>query len=203
VVTLDAEARPTVVLPVVVELLASPSLAAFAVKDSFRTIDLATLGFLQLFEASWIWKEPTLPRSGSLPIRWLVVQEPNVLASWEAAWWRSAAPPDATPKPRLFPATLLDTPEVAFIAGFTNDRLVAGCALAFSDSVVGVSCSFYETPDLVATESALLSAIHGIYPDRPVVGYESGERLEASLLCGFEPVGPLRVWFRNQPCIEA
>lgn len=203
VVTLDPDAGPTAVLPIIGELLGSPSLAAFGVKDSFCTLDPVNSGFFQRFHAIWIWKAPARPRANTLPVRWTVLQEPSELAKWEATWWRRATPGDTTPKPRLFPAALLHASDVAFVAGFVDDKLVAGCVLASSDDVVGLSCSFYETVDPIATESDLLSEIHRLHPDRPVVSYESGERLRAARLGGFEPVGALRVWLRNTPRVEA
>jgi hypothetical protein len=103
----------------------------------------------------------------------------------------------------LFSAGLLVAPDVALLAGYLEGKLVAGCVLTSSDDVVGLSCSFYETVDPIATESDLLSEIHRLYPDRSVVSYESGERLWAARLCGFEPVGALRVWLRNAPPVEA
>ncbi len=198
VVTLDPEAGPTAVLPIIDQLLASPSLAGFAVKDSFCTLELEKVGFVRLFDATWIWKEAARPRPQTLPVRWAVLQEPGELAAWEAGWWRSAAPGDTTKRTRLYPATLLHTPGVVFLAGFVDNRLVAGCALASFDNVVGLSCSFYETTDPIAMESDLLSEIHRLNLDRPVVGYESGERLRAALLCGFEPIGSLRVWLSKE-----
>jgi hypothetical protein len=169
---------------------------------SARSI-LQNSGFFQLFRASWIWKAPARPRANTLPVRWTVLQEPSELAKWEATWWRRTTPGDTTPKPRLFPAALLHASDVAFVAGFVDDKLVAGCVLASSDDVVGLSCSFYETVDPIVTESDLLSEIHRLHPDRPIVSYESGERLRAARLCGFEPVGALRVWLRNTPRVEA
>jgi hypothetical protein len=80
VVTLDPDAGPTAVLPIIGELLGSPSLAAFGVKNSFCTLDPANSGFFQRFHASWIWKAPARPRANTLPVRWTVLQEPSELA---------------------------------------------------------------------------------------------------------------------------
>ncbi len=203
VVTLDPEAGQTAVGPIIDELQAAPSLAAFAVKDSFCTLDLEKVGFVRLFDASWIWKEPARPRPPMFPVRWAVLHEPAELAAWDAGWWRSAAPGNTTTGTGLYPATLLHASGVAFVAGFVDDRLAAGCALTCLDHVVGLSCAFSETADPITAESDLLSEIHRLNPGRPVVGYASGERLQAALRCGFEPVGPLRVWLRNAPRVEA
>ena len=203
VVTLDPTATPDRLMPTVEELVASPALAAFAVKDSFCALELAKLNFFQLFEASWIWKAPARPSGQVLPIRWLAIHSASELAVWESAWWRSAAPEDPTRKPTLFPATLLAVPGVTFLAGYADDRLVAGCVLISSDDVVGLCCTFCETTDQQAAEADLVSEIHRRYPGRSIVGYESGERLRAALLRGFEPAGTLRVWLRHAAPVEA
>ena len=43
----------------------------------------------------------------------------------------------------------------------------------------------------------LLAAVGRHRPDRPVVGYEDGEALDAASAAGFEPLGPLRVWLQR------
>jgi hypothetical protein len=35
------------------------------------------------------------------------------------------------------------------------------------------------------------------FPDLAVVGYEHGEDLAIAVRHGFEPIGPLRVWFHG------
>jgi hypothetical protein len=202
-ITLDPTAAPAGVLSTIEELIASPALAEFTVKDSFCALELTRLNFSQLFEASWILKAPAQPLTSVLPVRWAIAHSPGDLAVWEAAWWRSASPGDSAPKPVLFPAALLAAPGAAFLAGYLEDHLIAGCVLALSDDVVGLSCSFHETADPVSAESDLVSEIHRLHPNRSIVSYESGERLRVAQLCGFAPVGTLRVWLRPSPHVEA
>src|SRR4051794_3067323 len=48
-------------IPAIQRLLDSETLAGFAVKDSFLTLNLAPLGFNPLFEAVWLWRSESLP----------------------------------------------------------------------------------------------------------------------------------------------
>lgn len=194
VVTLDPAATSDTLMSTIEELLASPALVAFAVKDSFCALDLASLSFLQLFEGNWIWKAAVSARSSVLATRWVSVRSARDLAAWESAWWRSAAPQDPTPKPTLYPPLLLAAPNGVFLARYEGKELVAGCVLVLSDDVVGFYCAFDHTAGHGNIAADLVSEIHQRYPNRAVVGYESGESLRAALLHGFEPVGRLRVW---------
>ena len=123
---------------------------------------------------------------------------PPELVAWEAAWWRSAEPGRAETGPALFPAALLGLPEVELIAAYEGERLVAGCALTRSGDVVGLSCIHQESVDPFAARSDMVSEVLGRHPGLPLAGYESGRDLEAALRCGFEPVGPLRVWLADR-----
>ena len=86
-VTLRQAGDQTAVLDTVHELINRGLPAKWAVKDSFRTLDLSKLGFDLLFEASWICHEaishpPVAHRSD---IRWAPVISAAELDNWEAA----------------------------------------------------------------------------------------------------------------------
>jgi hypothetical protein len=44
----------------------------------------------------------------------------------------------------------------------------------------------------------LLGQLARAFPGLPIVGYEHGDELAAWCALGFEPLGPLRVWLKNQ-----
>ena len=77
-------------------------------------------------------------------------------------------------------------------------RVVAGAVATRSEQVVGVSNVFAAggRPEDAAWP-LVLEAVHRLFPDLPVVGYEHGEALAAALRHGFEPIGPLRVWLHG------
>ena len=158
---------------------------AFAVKDSFRALDLAPLGFAPLFDATWIWRDPDpVPRADDR-ITWRIIRDADSLADWEAAWRGDAPALD------LFRPALLGESDHAFIAGSVAERIVAGCVASHAAGVVGISNLFGDA------NSACLAAAMAFAPGLPVVGYESGPELQAMKNLGFQALGPLRVWLRD------
>jgi hypothetical protein len=85
---------------------------ALAVKDSFTQLDLAPLGFVPLFEAMWIWRDPQ-PVARSDRATWRIVRDAESLLRWEAAWR------GGEPALDLFRPALLNERDHAFIAGET------------------------------------------------------------------------------------
>ncbi|MET9951732.1 hypothetical protein ABZ135_09315 [Streptomyces sp. NPDC006339] len=158
-----------------------------SVKDSHARLDLAAEGFRLLFEAQWIARAPGLPAppapTGARPVR-----TPAELAAWALAW--SGGDADEA---SLFRPELLADPATTILACHAPDgRVLAGAVLTDSAGVTGVS-NLFATGD-VPLSSAWSAALTTAAPDRPVVGYESGDDLAAALAEGFEPVGPLRIW---------
>jgi hypothetical protein len=166
----------------------------WAVKDSFRALDLSSRGFAHLFDAVWIARDAGPFTAGDDLLRMTIVRDAVQLAAWEAAWRRDQSPaPDELPA-RMFPETLLADPDIAFLAASRDGQIVAGAAANRGGGVVGISNVFYgaEPPDAVwAATIALLSRLD---PDRPLVGYEPAEAL--GLLQGlcFRALAPLAVW---------
>jgi hypothetical protein len=114
-----------------------------------------------------------------------------------AEWiWRSPQPPTTVDKCEIRWTPAAVTADVVKLEGHAGGRLLASALLNRSATVVGVS-------NVVGTEATLddiwpglLGAIADAFPGLPIVGYESGDALDAVLRHGFTPVGPLRVWIK-------
>lgn len=169
------------------ELLAANLTDGWGVKDSFCTLDLAPLGFRLLFEAEWLWRPADFPAPSGEP--WTIIQTPEALRSWEAAW---RGPDD--PPLNLFLPALLENPDIAFLAAFRDGQIVAGAVANRTGDVVGLSNVFTPPGEKVPFWAGTIAAVHHKFPDLPLVGYESGEELALAQSLGFETLGPLRVW---------
>lgn len=188
-VTLSAEVGDEAVLQA---LRDAPGGDSVGVKDSFCRLDLASAGFMKLFEARWLWREPTAAAPGAARLRWQVVDAPVLLSSWTRAWWPDpAADP---PTPAVFGTPLLADPAVQLLAGLDGEQLVAGAAVTLSDGVTGLSCCFFPPAQAAWLRVELLQAVEARHPGRPLVTYHQGEELQALLGLGFIDVGPLQVW---------
>jgi hypothetical protein len=174
-----------------------PRLArGWSLKDSYACLDLTALGFAQLFQASWIWRDAQAIGAVQAATRltWARVASPRQLADWERAW--SGDPGNAHPASasRQFPDRLLGSADHGFFAGMAEGRVVAGGIANRSPGVVGLSNVF--SPPALANEtwSAMLSGLATAFPGLPVVGYERGADLQLAQDLGFESLGALRVW---------
>lgn len=188
--TADAEARDVVFRIDV----ATPGCS---VKDSFALLDLEPWGFEVLFEAQWIHRPAGgAPEGGSTAVRWEPLGGAASLPAWETAWSGGDEPTG------LFrPELLADGEDTTFLAGYSSaGRIVAGAIASRSDAVLGIS-NLFATDDAPGGEEAAwagcLTEAARLWPGLPVVGYESGESLEAAVRQGFAPAGPLRVWLRT------
>jgi hypothetical protein len=114
-----------------------------------------------------------------------------------ADWiWRSPKPPTAAaPSEIRWTSTDLEA-DVVRLEGHAGSRLVSGALLNRSATVVGVSNIVDTETTLDDIWPGLLGAVTDAFPGLPIVGYESGEALDAALHHGFAPVGPLRVWIK-------
>jgi hypothetical protein len=144
----------------------------WAVKDSFKTLDIARLGFEVLLEANWIRKaEPT----------------PEAMVSG-LSWER------AGPGGEAFPASLFSDENFAMFSGRRGGEIVAGGTLYRADGVVGLTNVVADVDEAPAVWRDLASLAATTFPGVPVVGYESGDELKAARKAGFEIGDPLRVW---------
>ena len=168
----------------------------WALKDSFASLDLTSLGFTILFEAQWI----ILPREklstlGSAEPRWNFVRSVDSLAEWEGAW-RDAN--GDTNTARIFVPALLENADIAIVAGYRGERIVAGAIGNRSEGVLGWSNFFAaQAEDTRACASGSLAALSRNFADAAIVGYEEGEMLRLARSLSFESIGPLRVWLFN------
>ena len=166
----------------------------WGVKDSFATLDLAPLGFTELFSARWFHFAPKRPVSTNPSgARWVQVRDTAALASWEVAW--SGQPEGALPT--VFRPGLLEDAGTTFLAAYHGDTLVAGAIAFRAEGVVSLSNTFFKPAETGALRAELLGQLLAAFPGEPLVGYEYGDELAAWGALGFEPLGPLRVWLKT------
>lgn len=192
VVTLTPEGQPRQLKAI--SALALPG--RWGVKDSFATLDLAPLGFAELFSAQWLHfpSERTAPVSSG-GARWVQVRDTAALAAWEAAWGAHQRPQHALF--RVFRPALLEDVGVKFLAAYHEDTLVAGAIAYRAEGVVSLSNTFFAEARAGVLRAELLGQLLAAFPGLPVVGYEQGDELAAWCALGFEPIGPLRVWLKQ------
>ncbi len=201
VVTLSAQSGIAAQHAEVQGLIHEESLAGFAVKDSYATLDLTELAFDLFFEATWIWHTGSGPRfeQESATLRWTEIREAEDLRLWEVAWSDTPADEQSPPLARVFLPTLLNDDTIRFIAAYQGERIVAGAIANRTDDVVGLSNLFVSNLDQVLGWAGCLSMIHTLFPGMPVVGYERGNDLVIAQSLGFDAIGPLRVWGYTRP----
>lgn len=158
---------------------------AVGFKDSFCEFELGGNGFELLFEASWIWRaaEPIASPKG-----WTKIDKPAELEKWELAWKRSGSPT----RTRMFPESMLQSPNVVFLGKMEGGEFVSGCIANVSGDCVGLSNLFSTFPEGAAFEEAT-AAVAALDPRLPIVGYAAGLRLEAARQAGYERTGGLRI----------
>ena len=198
VVTLSGESGVEEQMQAIESLIDDGLLTSFAVKDSFNTLDLGQSGFHALFEATWLWRDSSLPQPTDLPedVRWAIVEQPQELAQWELAW---AALPDNQPsasQAQIFLPPLLADQDVVFVAAYRDEQIVGGAVANRTGNVVGLSNQFAPEGEALGYWAGCIAVIMEVYPDHAIVGYERGAELDSARTLGFEDVGPLRVWIR-------
>jgi hypothetical protein len=171
------EQRQTVSL-----LLSSHLPGRWAVKDSFKALELARLGFEVLQEANWVRK--AVPKATA---SWGRSVSPMVSG---LAWERVGPGGDA------FPAVLFGDENFAMFSGRRDGAIVAGGTFYRADDVVGLSNVVADADEAPAVWRDLAILAAATFPGMPVVGYESGRELQAARKAGFEIGDPLRIWVR-------
>lgn len=163
----------------------------WSVKDSFSMLELSSLGFQPLFEASWIWCDAA---DAPVPVRsdivWRRVTTVAELERWEEAWRENGSPATS----RVFVPDLLADPTVALFSADRRGAIVAGCAANRSDEAVGFSNLFIAGGDDDRTMAEAVGEVARFGAGVPIVGYLAGERLARVGRLGFRTVGELRVW---------
>jgi len=154
------------------EMLGAGRLVGAAIKDSFQTLELRQFGFKFLFEEQWIHRTAVVPKP-----------EP-------AAW--SGSPDGAG----IFLPALLADKDVAIIAAYYEDRIVAGAVASRAAEAVGLSNVFVPAEASRQFRSGCVARAVDAFPGLPLVGYEAGAELADMQAIGFEAVGPLTVWIQ-------
>lgn len=171
--------------------------AGCSVKDSFASLDLTGEGFRVLFEAEWIVRHGTArPSVGPAVDGWEVVDDPQRFAAWERAWRGDG--PDGDTAAGVLAADLLTDPAVDVVSRRDGDDVVAGAVLHRTNGVVGISNLFTVGVAADAAWQGCVALVEAQHPGVTVVGYESGERLQAALATGFDGAGSLMVWMRDE-----
>jgi hypothetical protein len=155
-----------------VRILQSHLAGRWAVKDSFKTLDLARLGFDVLLEANWIIRKV----------------QPKTETVSGLSWEREQ------PAGGSFPTSLYSDENFAMFSGRRDGTVVAGGTLYRSDGVVGISNVVADVDEAPAVWRDLTSLAATTFPGLALVGYESGDELKAARNAGFEVGDPLRVW---------
>ncbi len=159
------------------ELLDFHPSRAWTVKDSFSNLDLVPLGFKELFEAEWIVGPDALNPRGQTSAKWKVVSSKEELKLWETAWHGRWEPKQTT----LFKPSLLQNPDIEFIAAYAEDKIVAGLIVNKSKEVVGYSNIFVHTKTTEDYWKEAIDFIKQRYPAMPIVGYERDAELKTAL----------------------
>ena len=165
----------------------------FSVKDSFAALELAPLGFRPLFDAEWMWRDPSSgpPEGVRRDLDWRrVTNDRGARPDGRLRGGLNGSPADT----RVFLPDLLTSGDVVLLAGHQGDRIVAGCAANHTPGVVGFSNFFAEDADREPVVASALGAVLLLAPGVPVVGYDRGDDLAHAKRLGFHTVGELRIW---------
>jgi hypothetical protein len=155
------------------------------VKDSFATMDLSGEGMALLFSATWLYREGEPGRQGAAPAGWTAVTSPEELAEWTGRH---------DTRDVLLPP-LLQRAHFRIMAKYVGGQIVAGAVARLGSGIVDVS-NVYAVPGHRVDWAELAGAVGAYFPERPLVGYERGDALDAAIDGGFTPTGELRVWVR-------
>ena len=165
-------------------------------KDSFACLDFGAAGFRPLFRAEWLAREPAESRV-TPPQGWSAVTTGAQLSEWESAW-------DEEPGGSgVFRPDLLADATIRVLARYDGGCIVAGAVANRSATVIGLSNVFDTAGDLESAWVAAAAATAAQWGEMPIVGYESGNLLDAAHGAGFESIGELVVWVRALPATGA
>jgi len=160
--------------------------AGWAIKDSFKMLELRDESFMVAFDAFWYCLIPGELRIGEkIPtLRINYVSNQSDLNRWTNAWGE---------KEGIFKPSLLHDDAVEFLFVESDEKIVAGLVANQSGESVGISNVF-------GHKSGILNCINSIsdkYPTKGIVGYGDSDELTALSKMGFREVGELRIWIRR------
>lgn len=198
-VTLSADRGAAAQLDHIQQLIYEGVPGEWAVKDSFCRLDLTPFGFRILFEAEWIYRAAVLPKpNDSIPgVRWVKLTEASELAGWEMVWSGEPANKLEARQARIFLPALLADENIAVIAAYQGEQIVAGVIANRTGKVVGLSNLFVPAVEAERFRAGCIAKAGHVFPDLPLVGYESGHDLAEMQTLGFKILGPLRIWVRG------
>lgn len=169
----------------------------FAVKDSFRQLDLKPLGFTGFFDAQWFARAPAPipenPLGNASP--WQQLSTGTELVAWESAWREAGGHEDILETP-LFPPTLLNEPGVSFLASKSAGNIMAGAVAYAASGVIGITNFFSKPGEAAGQFAACLNGLYFTHPTSISVGYEHEDTLAEYAGLNLQSLGPLRVWMR-------
>jgi hypothetical protein len=152
------------------------------VKDSFASVDLGEHGLTLLFSARWIHRPAQAPVPAPPP-GWTAVRTPERLAAWTAAHDTADV---------LLPG-LLRSAHLVVLEQQVDGVAVAGAVARLGSGTVDLS-NVHAAPGHSVDWAELAAVVAHLFPERPLVGYENGQDLDAALAGGFTATGELRVW---------
>ena len=195
VVTLSGVESAPAQVETIAALVGSTREREWAVKDSFQSLELNSLGFEPLFDAEWVARSPPLPEPSDHPAaeyRSASVTSNAGLIAWEQTWAGEGVNAAAVSESGVFMPRLPADTNVVFVSIQGDDGTAGGGILNRGAEVVGLSNLFGPTIDMVYRRLAAIA--DEIFPGLALVGYERGHELEAAHQAGFKSVGPLRIW---------
>jgi hypothetical protein len=157
-----------------------------SIKDSFACLDLGPAGFRPLFSAEWLARDPPGPGDARTD-DWSFLITDEQLERWEAAWAQSALAEG------FFRRGLLAAEAIGILAGYEDERIVAGAIANRSATVIGLS-NVFAVDDLEAAWRAAAAVATARWGDMRLVGYDSGASLNAARDAGFASIGELVIW---------
>lgn len=159
--------------------------AGCSVKDSFADLELGPHGFVELFQASWVFREAASVQSRPR-LRWGVITTEDELTRWSAA----------ADLGELFGPGLLRDRTVRFLSVSDDQGGGGGAIVNRTGPLLGVSNVFTTGISLDAMWPDLPAAVAESFDRLPLVGYEHGDQLAFARAGGFAPIAPLRVWLK-------
>ena len=185
-VDLAADARPQEKF--IADVLNSHPSFDVSVKDSFASLDLRPFGMAPLFDARWLVRPAQVEDEGAddSTLQWRRIDDESQLAAWEAAW-RGADQRGA----RIFRQPLLLDPRAIVLGGFgEGDKILAGGIAYDAAGALGIT-------NIFGSRRQFIRALSLMHPERSMVCYEAGDKIQSAVRLGFQVLGSLRVWARG------
>ena len=158
-----------------------------SVKDSFTKLDLRDAGMTPLFVGRWMLRASRTDPARPLARNWCRITDEQNLTAWETAWSGG----DASSQ-RIFTVGLLSDPRVWVMGGFDPDGAIRAGAIANEAAgVLGLTNMF-------GASGEFLQAVSKLWPGISTVCYARGDGHRSAAKAGFQVLGPMRVWVREE-----